>query len=85
MLKLPSEVRVYIALEPCDMRRQIDGLSALIRSALERDPENGDLYLFCNRRLERPTFYIRIRQSQDCVSLAPAVRQVRGGGPSRSG
>lgn len=50
MLKLPSEVRVYIALEPCDMRRQIDGLSALIRSALERDPENGDLYLFCNRR-----------------------------------
>jgi transposase len=55
MLKLPSEVRVYIALEPCDMRRQIDGLSALIRSALERDPENGDLYLFCNRRLKRVT------------------------------
>lgn len=50
MLKLPTEVRVYMALEPCDMRRQIDGLSALVRSAMERDPESGDLYLFCNRR-----------------------------------
>lgn len=50
MLRLPSEVRVYIALEPCDMRRQMDGLAALVRSSMERDPENGDLYLFCNRR-----------------------------------
>lgn len=50
MLKLPSEVRVYIALLPCDMRRQIDGLAGMVRSAMERDPENGDLYLFCNRR-----------------------------------
>lgn len=50
MLKLPTEVRVYIALEPCDMRRQMDGLAALVRSSMERDPENGDLYLFTNRR-----------------------------------
>lgn len=50
MLKLPTEVRVYMALEPCDMRRQIDGLSALVRSAMERDPESGDLYIFRNRR-----------------------------------
>jgi hypothetical protein len=42
MLKLPTEVRVYMAPEPCDMRRQIDGLSALVRSAMERDPESGD-------------------------------------------
>jgi transposase len=50
MLKLPTEVRVYIALEPCDMRRQLDGLAALVRSSMERDPESGDLYLFTNRR-----------------------------------
>jgi len=50
VLKLPAEVRVYMALEPCDMRRQIDGLAALVRSAIERDPESGDLYLFTNRR-----------------------------------
>ena len=50
MLKLPAEVRVYISLEPCDMRRQLDGLAVLVRSGMERDPENGDLYIFCNRR-----------------------------------
>lgn len=50
MLKLPAEVRVYISLEPCDMRRQLDGLAALVRTGMERDPENGDLYIFCNRR-----------------------------------
>jgi transposase len=50
VLKLPTDVRVYIALEPCDMRRQMDGLAGLVRSAMERDPESGDLYLFTNRR-----------------------------------
>ena len=52
MLKLPSEVRVFIALEPCDMRRQLDGLAALVRSSMERDPDSGDLYVFYNRRAD---------------------------------
>ena len=52
MLKLPSDVRVFIALEPCDMRRQLDGLAALVRSGMERDPDNGDLYVFYNRRAD---------------------------------
>ena len=50
MLKLPAEVRVYVSLDPCDMRRQMDGLAALVRGSMERDPESGDLYIFCNRR-----------------------------------
>jgi transposase len=52
VLKLPSEVRVFIALEPCDMRRQLDGLSALVRSSMGRDPDSGDLYVFYNRRAD---------------------------------
>jgi transposase len=32
------------------MRRQLDGLASLVRAGMERDPENGDLYIFCNRR-----------------------------------
>ena len=50
MLKLPAEVRVFISLEPCDMRRQLDGLAALVSAGMARDPENGDLYIFFNRR-----------------------------------
>jgi transposase len=52
VLKLPPDVRVFIALEPCDMRRQLDGLAALVRSAMERDPDSGDLYVFYNRRAD---------------------------------
>jgi len=50
MLKLPAEVKVFLATEPCDMRRQMDGLAGLVRSGMQRDPENGDLYIFRNRR-----------------------------------
>jgi transposase len=52
VLKLPGDVRVFIALEPCDMRRQLDGLAALVRSGMERDPDSGDLYVFYNRRAD---------------------------------
>ena len=41
---------VYLATEPCDMRRQFDGLAAVVRSGMNRDPESGDLYIFRNRR-----------------------------------
>jgi transposase len=50
MLRLPAEVKIFFALEACDMRRQIDGLAACVRSGMQRDPESGDLYLFRNRR-----------------------------------
>ena len=32
------------------MRRQFNGLAALVRSGMERDPDSGDLYIFRNRR-----------------------------------
>jgi len=50
MLRIPANVRIYLATEPCDMRRQFDGLAALVRSGMEQDPESGDLYIFRNRR-----------------------------------
>jgi transposase len=50
MLKLPADVKIYLSLEPCDMRRQFDGLAALVRSGMERDPQSGDLYIFRNKR-----------------------------------
>ena len=48
---LSNDVRVYFYLGPCDMRKQMDGLSILVREAMQRDPENGELYLFRNRNL----------------------------------
>ena len=39
--------------EPTDMRKQFDGLSGLVRSALDDDPLSGHLYVFFNRSANR--------------------------------
>ena len=44
-----GDVRVFFYLAPCDMRKQIDGLGTLVREAMQRDPRDGELYLFRNR------------------------------------
>ena len=46
-------VTVYAYTQPVDMRRGFDGLSALVTAGLERDPLNGDVYLFVSRNRVR--------------------------------
>lgn len=53
MLNLPPEVRIYLCTVPTDMRRSFDGLLALAREHIERDPLSGGLYVFLNRRCDR--------------------------------
>lgn len=53
MLTLPSSVHVYLAAGATDLRRSIDGLAALVRDRLGRDPLSGHLFLFRNRRGDR--------------------------------
>lgn len=53
MLSLPTSVRVYLARGATDMRKSIDGLSALTTQVLEQDPFSGHLFVFCNRRRDR--------------------------------
>jgi len=52
MLTLPPAVRIYVSLEPADLRKSIDGLCALVR-AQGHDPLSGHLYLFASRRGDR--------------------------------
>ena len=42
-------LRVWAYAQPADLRRGFDGLSALVRGELGRDPLSGDCYLFTNR------------------------------------
>ncbi len=53
MIYLPASVRVYLCLNPCDMRRSFDGLHALVRDHLELDAFAGHLYVFANKRRDR--------------------------------
>jgi transposase len=48
-----SRVPVFAYCRPADMRKGFEGLSALVRRDLGRDPIDGALYLFTNRRRRR--------------------------------
>jgi IS66 Orf2 like protein len=48
MIHLPASVRVYLCLEPCDMRKSFDGLHALVRDHLELDASGP-----VNRRFQK--------------------------------
>jgi transposase len=45
-----GRIRVHLYGQPCDMRKGFDGLSALVRNALGRDPMDGSLYVYVNRK-----------------------------------
>ena len=49
MLSLPPTVRVFVAVEPLDMRGSFDALAGAVRR-LGLDPVDGHLYLFMNKR-----------------------------------
>ena len=42
-------VKVWAYTTPADLRKGFDGLSALVREELGRDPLSGDLFLFVSR------------------------------------
>lgn len=50
MISLGSEAKVFLALGGTDLRKGIDGLSALVASRLSRDPFSGHVFAFCNRQ-----------------------------------
>ena len=45
--------RVYIACGYTDLRKGIDGLSAMIQQEFDLDPFTNTLFLFCGRRRDR--------------------------------
>ncbi|RKG55539.1 transposase [Corallococcus sp. CA054B] len=50
---MPASVRVVLAVEPVDMRKSIDGLMALVRTAWGEDVYSGHLFAFVSRRGDR--------------------------------
>jgi transposase len=53
MLSLPPGIQVFMAVEPVDMRKSFDGLSAAVQAVFARDVLDGHLFLFLNRRRDR--------------------------------
>lgn len=53
MITFPNSLRILVAIEPCDMRKSFDGLSAVVVNQLNEDAASGSLYLFTNKRRNR--------------------------------
>jgi len=53
MLSFPRQLKIYLAVEPCDMRKSFNGLYAIAEGTLGKDPRKGALFAFCNKRRNR--------------------------------
>ena len=53
MLTLSPATRIFVALQPADLRRSFNGLSAAVEQQLQQDPLSGHLFVFVNRRANR--------------------------------
>jgi transposase len=53
VLSFAGSVRVFLALEPADMRKGFEGLHALVSECLKEDVRSGALFLFTNKRHTR--------------------------------
>ncbi|PCH61146.1 MAG: IS66 family insertion sequence hypothetical protein [Gammaproteobacteria bacterium] len=49
MLRPSNEVQVFLYVQPVDMRKSIDGLSALVEQEMALSPSMAALFVFCNR------------------------------------
>jgi transposase len=49
MLAFPHSVRIFVAVEPVDMRKQFNGLWAAVQEQLHEDPKSGAVFCFINK------------------------------------
>jgi transposase len=50
MIQITPQMRIFLAVEPVDFRKGIDGLAALCRQKLQCEPLEGALFVFSSRR-----------------------------------
>lgn len=49
MIQITPQMRIWVALEPVDFRKGIDGLAGICRQQLQTDPMDGALFVFRSR------------------------------------
>ena len=53
MIGIETELKIFLSCSPCDMRKSIDSLAAMVRAQFGMDPFNHSLYVFCNRHCDK--------------------------------
>ena len=49
MLSLSTATRIFVALEPVDMRQSFNGLYARVQTVLHQEPTSGHWFVFTNK------------------------------------
>ena len=50
MIQITPQMRIFLAVDPVDFRKGIDGLAALCKLVFRSDPFSGHMFVFLNRR-----------------------------------
>jgi transposase len=53
MLSFTAQAKVWISLDPCDMRKSFNGLWQVAEEKLKLDPRTGAIFVFTNRKRNR--------------------------------
>ena len=53
MLSHSPATRIFVAVEPLDMRRGFNGLSTWVQTVLQEEPTSGHWFVFLNKRRNR--------------------------------
>jgi transposase len=52
-IKLPDDIKIFIACGKTDMRKSIDGLAAIVSQNFKLNPFENSLFLFCGGKKDR--------------------------------
>jgi transposase len=53
MLAFPAAIRIYVAVQPVDMRKSFNGLWSAVSERLHEDPKSGAMFAFINKERTR--------------------------------
>lgn len=74
---IAMKTNLYIICGYTDLRRSVDGLSAMVREIFHEDPDESSAYFFCGRRCDR--FKVLIRDPDGmCLLYKRLDSSVRG-------
>jgi hypothetical protein len=75
MLSFPGSLKVFVAVEPCDMRKGFNGLHAMASKRLGEDPRQGALFVLITSWPIPPTVTPALRQPWQAGPLTSAALQ----------
>ena len=82
MLSFPSSLKIFVALDVCDMRAGVNTLSALVTDQLKEEARSGALFVFTNKRRQQLSFNIPIRHRNHRIPMASTTWKAITRGPS---